>query len=122
MRCICIARPEGARDQHLARYVLGPGLGECTGEREQHRTTGKRNNHRPGAHAPVQYELRIEGHLDEHWSAWFGGLVLTREGDGTTTLSGAVTDQAELHGLLSKVRDLGTTLISVKLIEAPPPA
>ena len=45
-------------------------------------------NHRPGAHAPVQYELRIEGHLDEHWSAWFGGLVLTREGDGTTTLIG----------------------------------
>ena len=59
------------------------------------------------------YELRIEGHLDERWSAWFGGLALVRQADGTTTLSGVVTDQAELHGLLAKVRDLGVTLISV---------
>jgi hypothetical protein len=76
-------------------------------------------NQRPGLYAPAHYELRIEGHLDEHWSAWFGGLTLTREDDGTTTLRGAVTDQAELHGLLSKVRDLGTTLISVKTIDVP---
>jgi hypothetical protein len=76
-------------------------------------------NQRPGPHAPAHYELRIEGHLDEHWSAWFGGLALIREHDGTTTLRGAVTDQAELHGLLAKVRDLGTTLISVKTIDAP---
>jgi len=70
-------------------------------------------NGRPGQHAPAHYELRIAGHLDEHWSAWFGGLTLSREDDGTTTLRGAVTDQAELHGLLVKVRDLGATLISV---------
>lgn len=76
-------------------------------------------NQRPGPHAPAHYELRIEGHLDEYWSAWFGGLTLIREDDGTTTLRGAVTDQAELHGLLAKVRDLGTTLISVKTIDAP---
>ena len=73
----------------------------------------------PGAYAPTHYELRIDGHLDQYWSAWFGGLTLTREDDGTTTLRGAVTDQAELHGLLTKVRDLGTTLISVKPIEVP---
>jgi homoserine kinase len=42
-------------------------------------------NQRPGPHAPAHYELRIEGHLDEHWSAWFGGLTLIREHDGTTT-------------------------------------
>jgi hypothetical protein len=72
---------------------------------------------RPGPYASAHYELRIEGHLDEYWSAWFGGLTLTREDDGTTTLRGAVTDQAELHGLLAKVRDLGTTLISVKSID-----
>jgi homoserine kinase len=76
-------------------------------------------NQRPGPYEPVHYELRIEGHLDEHWPAWFGGLILTREDDGTTTLRGAVTDQAELHSLLAKVRDLGTTLISVKTIDAP---
>ena len=74
---------------------------------------------RAGPNAPAHYELRIEGHLDEHWSAWFGGLSLIREDDGTTTLRGAVTDQAELHGLLAKVRDLGTTLISVKTIDVP---
>ncbi|MGN9779431.1 hypothetical protein ACTMS0_27300 [Micromonospora sp. H33] len=49
---------------------------------------------------------------------WFGGLALTREDDGTTTLRGAVTDQAELHGLLTKVRDLGVTLISLTSIDA----
>jgi hypothetical protein len=76
-------------------------------------------NQRPGQRAPAQYELRIEGHLAERWSAWFGGLTLIREDDGTTTLRGAVTDQAELHGLLSKVRDLGATLISVNTIDAP---
>ena len=74
-------------------------------------------NQRPGPYAPAHYELRIEGHLDEHWSAWFGGLTLTCDDDGTTTLRGAVTDQAELYGLLAKVRDLGTTLISVKTID-----
>jgi hypothetical protein len=75
-------------------------------------------NQRPGR-APAHYELQIDGHLDEHWSAWFGGLTVIREDDGTTTLRGAVTDQAELHGLLAKIRDLGTTLISVKTIDAP---
>lgn len=66
--------------------------------------------------APAQYELRIAGHLDEHWSAWFGALALVREDDGTTTLRAAVADQAELHGLLAKVRDLGSTLISVEAV------
>jgi GTPase len=63
--------------------------------------------------APMGYELRIAGHLDQHWSTWFGGLVLTLEDDGTTTLRGVVTDQSELHGLLARIRDLGLTLISL---------
>jgi homoserine kinase len=67
--------------------------------------------------AAVHYEIRIEGHLDERWSAWFGGLTVVREDDGTTTLRGAVTDQAELHGLLAKVRDLGAALISVGTVD-----
>ena len=66
---------------------------------------------------PAGYRLRVEGHLDEHWAAWFDGLTLTHEDDGTTSLSGVVADQAALHGLLMKVRDLGITLISVEAID-----
>ena len=66
---------------------------------------------------PSSYELRVEGHLDEHWSAWFDGLVMTHHDDGTTTFRGAVTDQAELHGLLARVRDLGATLLSVTSLD-----
>jgi hypothetical protein len=70
------------------------------------------------SHAPMGYELRIDGHLDQHWSTWFDGLTLTLENDGTTALRGTVTDQSELHGLLAKIRDLGATLISVTPIDA----
>ena len=68
-------------------------------------------HHRP--HPPAHYELRVEGHLGQNWSAWFDGFTLTREDDGTTTIRGVVTDQAALHGLLTKVRDLGVDLISL---------
>ena len=74
---------------------------------------------RPGPHERAHYQFRVEGHLDEHWSTWFGGLTLVHEDDDTTTLRGVVTDQAELHGLLAKVRDLGATLISVQTTDAP---
>ena len=67
--------------------------------------------------APAGYRLRVDGHLDDHWSAWFGDLTLTHQNDGTTSLSGVVSDQAELHGMLMKVRDLGVTLISVEVID-----
>jgi hypothetical protein len=68
--------------------------------------------------APKEYELRIAGHLDQHWSRWFGGLAITLEADGTTTLRGVVTDQSELHGLFAKIRDLGIPLISVTSLNA----
>ena len=70
-------------------------------------------------HGPpsTTYALRVDGHLDQHWAAWLGGLVLTREDDGTTSLSAVVVDQAELHGLLTKIRDIGVTLISVTLVD-----
>ncbi|MDQ1646348.1 MAG: hypothetical protein QOJ50_2532 [Cryptosporangiaceae bacterium] len=74
---------------------------------------------RPRGDAPAHYELRVGGHLDEHWSAWFGGLTLSREDDGTTTLRGTVTDQAELHGLLAKIRDLGAPLLAVNASDVP---
>ncbi|WP_167043395.1 hypothetical protein [Salinibacterium sp. ZJ454] len=64
----------------------------------------------------LRYEIRLDGHLDERWAEWFEGLSITRDGDGTTALSGPVTDQAALHGLLGRVRDLGMTLVSVNVI------
>ncbi|MEZ0448049.1 hypothetical protein [Cellulomonas sp. ICMP 17802] len=72
-----------------------------------------------GPDAPAVYTLRIAGHLDDRWSPRFGDLVLTREPDGTTSLTGAVADQAALHGVLAGIRDLGVTLISVALREPP---
>jgi hypothetical protein len=60
-----------------------------------------------------QYEVRVKGHLGSRWSAWFDGLSLTSEDDGITVIRGPVADQAALHGLLSKLRDLGIPLVSV---------
>lgn len=68
-----------------------------------------------------RYELRVAGHLDDRWAAWFGGLTLTHEDDGTTTLRGPVVDQAELHGHLARVRDLGATLVSVTALDGQRP-
>lgn len=59
------------------------------------------------------YQIRIEGHLGCQWTDWFGGLTITREDNGETLLTGPVADQAALHGLLKKVRDLGMPLLSV---------
>lgn len=67
----------------------------------------------PPPEVAAAYELRVQGHLDQYWSAWFDGFTITPQDDGTTILHGVVRDQAELHGLLAKVRDLGTALISV---------
>ena len=63
------------------------------------------------------YEIRIKGHLDDRWAASFEDLTLTREDNGETLLTGPVVDQAALHGLLRKVRDLGVSLISVSRVE-----
>jgi hypothetical protein len=59
------------------------------------------------------YEIRLKGHLNARWADWFDGLTLTQESDGTTLLSGLIVDQAALHGLLGKVRDLGLPLIAI---------
>jgi hypothetical protein len=62
------------------------------------------------------YELRLVGHLDDHWYDWAAGLTVTHEVDGTTTLRSPCLDQAALHGLLAHVRNIGATLISVRSI------
>lgn len=66
---------------------------------------------------PEQYEIRIRGHLDHRWADWFEGLTITHKANGETLLTGPVTDQPALHGLLKKVRDLGLPLISVNQIK-----
>ena len=70
--------------------------------------------------APSQamiYQIRIKGHLGSQWTDWFEGLTITLEDNGDTLLTGPVVDQAALHGLLKKVRDLGMPLISVSPVE-----
>jgi hypothetical protein len=64
---------------------------------------------------PDRYEIRIKGHLNARWAVWFEGLTITREDNGETLLTGPVADQAALHGLLRKVRDLGMVLIAVNI-------
>ena len=66
---------------------------------------------------PVVYQIRLKGQLGSQWTDWFGGLTITLEDDGDTLLTGPVIDQAALHGLLKKVRDLGMPLISVSPLE-----
>ena len=63
------------------------------------------------------YEIRLKGHLEARWVKWFDGLAIRLEEDGNTLLSGPVADQAALHGLLKKVRDLGLPLLSVNSVE-----
>jgi hypothetical protein len=73
-------------------------------------------------HNPGRYEIRLKGHLDSRWAAWFDGLSLTNSSDGTTIICGPVADQAALHGLLQKVRDLGLPLVSITQTEPDQPS
>lgn len=68
-------------------------------------------------HEPAHYEIRIKGHLDNRWADWFDGLTITWADNGETRLTGTVVDQAALHGLLKKIRDLGMELLSINRIE-----
>ena len=63
------------------------------------------------------YEIRVGGHLEDRWSEWFEGLRLTHETNGETVLSGPIVDEAALHGVLAKVRDLGLPLLAVNRVE-----
>ena len=76
------------------------------------------DNYRPNTSncLAVVYQITIKGHLGHHWAAWFEGLTVTTEDNGNTLLTGPVADQAALHGLLKKVRDLGLPLLSVALV------
>ena len=66
---------------------------------------------------PVVYQIRVRSHLGSGWTDWFEGLTITQEEGGDTLLTGPVVDQAALHGLLKKVRDLGMSLVSINPVE-----
>jgi hypothetical protein len=72
----------------------------------------------PGHTETPQYEFRVKGHLAPRWTAWFDGMDLTAEDDGTTVIRGPVVDQAALHGLLQQLRDVGIPLVSVTPVPA----
>jgi hypothetical protein len=74
----------------------------------------------PGAGRPARYEIRVRGVLDRRWSGWFDGFQVTSDTSGQTLIAGPVVDQAALHGLLAKVRDLGLPLLSVQQISPGP--
>ncbi len=69
--------------------------------------------------APTTYAIRVEGHLDDHWSAWLGGLDMTRDDDGATTVTVQVADQAQLHGVLAGLRDIGAVISELRTTDAP---
>lgn len=70
----------------------------------------------PNVDQPQRYAIRVKGHLDQRWADWFDGLSFTHASDGTTLLAGPVADQAALHGVLNKIRDLGLPIVSVQSI------
>jgi hypothetical protein len=68
--------------------------------------------------APTTYAIRVHGHLDDHWAAWFGELDINRDDDGTTTVTVSVVDQTQLYGVLAGLRDIGVVLIELRTTDA----
>jgi hypothetical protein len=73
----------------------------------------------PTATDTATYEIRVAGHLDDHWAATLDDLTLVRLYDGTTSLTGPLVDQAQLHGLLTRIRDLGVPLLTLRTLDGP---
>lgn len=76
----------------------------------------------PDPREAAGYEIRLTGHLDARWDTWFDGFTVSYEADGTTVISGPIVDQAALHGVLQRVRDLGLPLVSVTQLAVQPGA
>ena len=85
------------------------------------RTSAPRRTPAGDRDQPHHYEIRVEGHLEARWSAWFDGLRLTLDDDGTTAIHGPVADQSALHGVLQRLRDLGVPLVSVTQLDRTTP-
>jgi len=84
---------------------------------KRYKVLSKELEPKPTPSQHVIYQIRLKGHLGSQWTDWFEGLTITLEEDGDTLLTGPVIDQAALHGLLKKVRDLGMPLVSVNPVE-----
>jgi len=69
--------------------------------------------------APTTYAIRVDGHLDDHWSSWLGELDMSRDDDGTTNITAPIADQAQLHGVLAGLRDIGAVIIELRIASAP---
>ncbi len=67
--------------------------------------------------APPTYTIRVDGHLDDHWSAWLGESDMTRDDDGTTTIRVSIADQAQLHGILAALRDIGAVITELRVLQ-----
>jgi hypothetical protein len=89
-------------------------------DQKRYKVMSNEHTIKPASDQPMVYQIRIKGHLGREWTDWFDGLTITLEEDGDTLLIGPVIDQAALHGLLKKVRDLGMPLISVSPLEHGP--
>jgi hypothetical protein len=114
------------RSHHIGLYALVEGKKQGNHEElqpheERRRRSMSETDTAPGdPNEPGLYAIRIKGHLDARWAARFEGLTLTREDNGHTLLTGPVVDQAALHGLLRKVRDLGLPLVAVIQVDPKP--
>lgn len=86
-------------------------------EHDEHSTMSASHPSPDWSHQPAHYVIRLMGHLDTRWAAWFAGLSLSHERDGTTLIQGPIPDQAALHGVLRRVRDLGLPLILVMQVD-----
>jgi hypothetical protein len=100
-------------------YIEHVALSAITG-RERYKEMSNITDPKSDPNQPVVYQITIKGHLGREWTDWFEGMAITLEEDGDTLLTGSVIDQAALHGLLKKVRDLGLPLISVSPVEPGP--
>jgi hypothetical protein len=78
--------------------------------------TTRVTHHSGSADPSVTYRLQVAGHLDDHWSDWLGGHTLVRNDDASTTLTVEVVDQAQLHGVLAGIRDMGVSLLSLTIL------
>ena len=114
----------GAHDTHTALEDMLPVADDRSGLGNASAATGtercpRNSTHNADSSQPMAYQIRITGQLDSRWADWFEGLTITLDGDDTL-ITGPVVDQAALHGLLKRVRDLGMPLVSVSPVESGP--
>ena len=102
----------------VCAYAPNVSSTDCYDRPQEYRLMSNKLNPKTDPSQTMVYQIKIKGHLGGEWTDWFGGLTITLEDNGDTLLTGPVVDQAALHGLLKKVRDLGVPLLSVIRLKA----